>query len=139
MKIIDAENQILGRLASEIAKDVLNGEKVIVVNAEKAVISGNPKYIVEIYKEKMQRGDPYKGPFFPRMPDMILKRAVRGMLPIKKPRGREAFKNLMVFISVPEEFKDKEMEKYKKTENKLKSKFITLGKLSENLGTKKTW
>lgn len=139
MKLINAEDQVLGRLASEIAKELLNGEKIGIVNAEKAVISGNPKYTFESYKEKIERGDPYHGPFFPKMPDRILKRTVRGMLPIKKPRGRSAFKNLKVFISVPEEFKDKELKSYKNAENKLKSKFMTVGKLSEKLGAKILW
>ena len=43
--IIDASNLLLGRLASIIAKRLLSGEEIIVVNAEKAVISGNRENI----------------------------------------------------------------------------------------------
>lgn len=140
MIIYDATNQILGRLASKIAKDLLNGEKVFVVNCEKAVISGNPKKVLEIYLQKVQRGDPKKGPFFPRTPDGIFRRTVRGMLPWKKARGRKAYKNLRVFIGIPEELKGKE---FKKVENanaqKLKCKYIYLSELSTLLGAKKRW
>ena len=71
MIIYDAENQVLGRLASVIAKKLLNGETVFVVNSEKAVLAGNPKSKKEFYLAKIHRGDPFKGPFFPRYPDQI--------------------------------------------------------------------
>lgn len=136
---IDANNMIAGRLASRIAKELLKGEKVAVVNAEKAVLSGNPKHLIEIYTEKRERGDPYHGPFYPKEPDMILKRIVRGMIPRKKTRGRDAFKKLRVFISVPDEYKGKEFTGLKGTESNLKCKTMSLGVLAERLGAKKTW
>ncbi|MEM5883109.1 MAG: 50S ribosomal protein L13, partial [Candidatus Aenigmatarchaeota archaeon] len=91
--IIDAENQILGRVASKIAKKLLEGEKIIVVNCEKAVISGNPRYTIKKYLEKIERGDPKHGPFFPKTPDGIFRRTVRGMLCWDRAKGRKAFKN----------------------------------------------
>lgn len=140
MIIYDAENQILGRLASRIAKDLLRGEKVFVVNCEKAVISGNPKKISELYLQKIQRGDVKKGPFFPKTPDGIFRRTVRGMLPWKKAKGRKAFKNLKVFIGIPEELKGKEFKKFESADaKKLKCKFIYLSNLSTSLGVKKKW
>lgn len=140
MKIFDAENQILGRLSATVAKDLLTGEKVFVVNCEKSVLSGNPKYKLSRYLEKIQKGDVKKGPFFPKTPDGILRRTVRGMLPIKKPSGRNAFKNLRVFIGVPEELKNKKLEKVKSADSdKLKTKYITLEYLSTSLGAKKRW
>ncbi len=135
--VADAGNQIAGRLASVVAKKLLEGKKVLVVNAENAVISGNPKFIIKKYREKWERGDPYHGPFYPRIPDRMLKRIIRGMLPYKKTTGREAFKRLKVFISVPEEFKGKETKLT--DEQKLKGKSIKLGELSLKLGAKKTW
>jgi large subunit ribosomal protein L13 len=137
--IIDVENQILGRVASEIAKKLLEGEKVFVVNCEKAVISGNPKYTIKKYLEKIQRGDPKHGPFFPKTPDGIFRATVRGMLPWDRAKGRKAFKNLKVFIGIPEELKNKKFEKTGKDANKLKCKYITLEELSLALGAKKTW
>ncbi len=140
MKIYDAENQILGRLSASIAKQLLKEEKIFVVNCEKSVVSGNPKYTVSKYLQRVKRGDPIHGPFFPRTPDGIFRRAVRGMLPRKKPKGRNAFKNLRVFIGLPEEFKNKTLEKVKSADAiKLKIKYITLGDISVAIGAKKRW
>ncbi|MEM5853105.1 MAG: 50S ribosomal protein L13 [Candidatus Aenigmatarchaeota archaeon] len=140
MIIYDAENQILGRLCSRIAKDLLNGEKVFVVNCEKAVVSGNPKYIVKKYLEKIWRGDVKHGPFFPKTPDGIFRRTVRGMLPWKKAKGRKAYKNLKVFVGLPEEFRNKEFKKIEEADaSKLKTKFLTLEQISLAIGAKKRW
>lgn len=140
MIIYDAENQILGRLASVIAKQLLNGEKVFVVNCEKAVLSGRPKSKIDFYLKRRKIGDPLHGPFFPRQPDEIFRRTVRGMLPWHKPKGREAYKNLKVFIGIPEELKNKNFEKVENANaSKLKTKYITLEELSIALGAKKTW
>lgn len=140
MKTYNAENQILGRLSSVIAKELLKGEKVFVVNCEKAVMAGNPKYTISMYIERIHKGDIVHGPFFPKTPDGIFRRAVRGMLPRKKPRGRAAFKNLKVFIGLPEKFKNKDFEKIKaKDASKLKTKYITLGELATRIGAKKRW
>ncbi|MEM4524429.1 MAG: 50S ribosomal protein L13, partial [Archaeoglobaceae archaeon] len=79
--VINAEGHILGRLCSVIAKRLLMGERIVVVNAEKAVITGNKANIFERYKEKYDRGSKEKGPYFPRHPEKIFKRTVRGMLP----------------------------------------------------------
>ncbi len=135
--IIDAENHVLGRMASRIAKELLKGKKVIVINAEKAVVSGNPGYNIQVFREKISRGDPYHGPFYPRRPDDIVKRVVKGMLP-KKSRGREALKRLKVYVSIPEGLSGTP-KKIEEAENKLKCKYITLEKISESLGVKKTW
>ena len=140
MKIYDAENQILGRLSSVIAKELLNGEKVIIVNCEKAVVSGSPEFTIKKYLEKIQRGYPTKGPFFPKQPDGIFRRTVRGMLPWKKPKGRNVFRNLKVFIGVPDEFKNRKFEKLKDADaGKLKTKYISLGDISIAIGGKKRW
>jgi large subunit ribosomal protein L13 len=130
--MINAEDCIAGRLASLVAKRLLNGEEIRIVNAEKAVISGDPKVVFDIFKGKISRGDPYHGPFYPRRPDMVLKRMVRGMLP-KKPRGRDAYKRLKVFISIPEEFKNREFEIMERAKNDLECKFTTLEKLYEKM------
>jgi large subunit ribosomal protein L13 len=140
MKIYDAENQILGRLCSRIAKQLLKGEKIIVVNAEKAVISGKSEMIIEKYKKRREIGSPKHGPFISRYPDEIFRRAVRGMLPWHKPKGRKAFKNLRVFIGVPEDLKGEKFEKIEEANaNKLKTKFVTLEEIALALGAKKRW
>jgi large subunit ribosomal protein L13 len=142
MIIYDAEGQILGRLSSVIAKKLLAGEGVLVVNAEKAVLSGSKRATVEHYDKRMKRGDPFKGPFFPRTPDGIFRRAVRGMLPWKKASGKKAYKRMRVHIGIPDELKGKS-EKFEKTKvadsAKLRTKSITVGELSVALGMKKRW
>jgi large subunit ribosomal protein L13 len=140
MIIYNAENQILGRICTRIAKDLLSGEKVFVVNCEKAVIAGNPKYTKQKYLEKIWRGDVKHGPFFPKTPDGIFRRTVRGMLPWHKEKGKKAYKNLKVFIGLPDEFKGKELKKIEEADaSKLKTKFITLEELSLSIGAKKRW
>ncbi len=104
--IINAEGHILGRLCTFVAKKALLGEDVIVVNAEKAVISGNKDVIFRKELEKLKirnLGNPRKGPFHQKRPDRFVRRSIRGMLPWKKSRGREAFKRVMVYIGIPEE------------------------------------
>lgn len=136
--IVDASNCVLGRLASCVGKELIKGKKVAIINAERAIISGNPVYIRKDYKERVAKGDPYHGPFYPRRPDMIVKRVVRGMLP-KNTKGREALKKLKVYISVPESLKGKKAVRIGAAENKLKCKSTELGKLSDSLGATVTW
>jgi len=138
-RVIDASGHILGRLSSYIAKRLLEGEKIVVVNAEKAIITGSPENIFERYKEKYDRGSKEKGPYFPRHPERIFKRTVRGMLPWKSRRGREAFRRLRVFMGVPEPLKGKEFEKvdvalYEKVSKT--QKYVYLKDVSEYLGYK---
>ena len=96
--IVDAEGAILGRLATKIAKELLKGENITIINVEKIIITGNPDAIKKRFFEKRNKGDPKKGPFYPRQPDRLLKRVVRGMLPYKKEKGKKAFRRLKVFI-----------------------------------------
>jgi large subunit ribosomal protein L13 len=134
MTVINAEDCIAGRLASHVAKRLLKGEEIVIVNAEKAIVSGNPKAVEGFFAEKIKRGDPYHGPFYPKLPEKILRRIVRGMLPFGKPRGREAYRRLKVYRSVPEDFKGKGMETIGKAKGKLEHKFVYLGKVSEKFG-----
>lgn len=103
--IIDAKDTILGRLGSYAAKQVLLGNKVDVINCEEAVVSGRKHAILEDAIAKVHRKAPGKGPFFYRKPDMFVRRTIRGMLPFKIARGREAFKNLRCHTGVPENLK----------------------------------
>jgi large subunit ribosomal protein L13 len=138
MKIYDAENQILGRMSSVIAKQLLEGEKVVIVNCEKAVLSGNPKTKKEFYHHRVKRGDPIHGPFFPKQSYNIFRRTIRGMLPWDRTRGREAYKNLQVFTGVPEELKGRTFQKISEADaSKLKRKYITLGEISLAVGGKR--
>lgn len=133
--VIDASGAILGRLSTNIAKRLLDGEEIAVVNSEKAIISGKKTEVKKIYKQKRDVGTYRKGPFFPRMPDKIVKRTVRGMLPYQKPRGKEALKRLKCYIGVNEDLKDEEFENIKDSEKKPLD-YITLEELSRSLGAK---
>ncbi len=89
--VVDAERMVLGRLASEVSRRLKDGEDVHVVNSESAVVSGRPEEIYQRYREKREAGNRESGPFFPKAPERIVKRTVRGMLPDGSD-GRQAFK-----------------------------------------------
>jgi large subunit ribosomal protein L13 len=133
--LVNADGLILGRMSSLVAKKLLNGEKVIVVNAEKAVISGKKKSKVTEAKEFLEVGAPLRGPFHYRRPDKILRKTVRGMLPLKQPKGKNALKKLKVFISVPEDLKDQQMVTLEEAQAaKLKGPYFTLAELAKEIG-----
>src|SRR3989338_6403441 len=104
--IIDAKDTILGRLGSFVAKQVLRGNEVDVVNCEEAVVSGKKQALLSNYIRRIDRKAPGKGPYLYRRPDMFVRRTIRGMLPFKTSRGREAFKKIKCHIGVPPELKD---------------------------------
>ncbi len=141
-KYIDATNQIVGRLASHVAKLALLGYRVHIVNAEKAIVTGKKENVIEFFREKVERGDVYKGPFYPKRADRILKRIIRGMLPWSSWRGRLAYKRIKTYIGVPEEFKDKEFERFPDADvSKLEKSgrlywYVTLEEVSKALGAK---
>ena len=139
MKIYDGEGMILGRLATHIAKDALLGEEVKVVNCDKIVISG--KRINTVASEKQRRdrkGYPLKSAKFSRLPDRYVRRSIRGMLPWKQTRGKEAFKRIMCFIGVPAGLKGKEMISLERASyKKLPTlKHMTVGEVCKSLGGK---
>ena len=136
MEVIDAENCILGRLATEVVKKAKSGEEIIIINAEQAIISGKKKDIFKKYLERRQRGTPHHGPFFPSKPDQIVRRAIRGMVAYKTKEGKEAFKRINVFIGEPEKYKNSETKKIGKQADKLKCDFVFVHELSKFLGGK---
>lgn len=99
--IIDAKDTILGRLGSYAAKQALLGNKVDVINCEESVVSGRKHDILQQYARRIDRKAPGKGPYLYRRPDMFVRRTIRGMLPFKRARGRDAFKNIRCHIGVP--------------------------------------
>lgn len=105
--IIDATNLIVGRIGSFAAKKALLGEKVDIINCEKAIITGSKESVFAKYKRKQQMGTPRKGPFLLRLPDRFVRRIIKGMLPLDRARGKDAYKKVMCYIGAPEEFKGK--------------------------------
>jgi len=135
---IDATNQIAGRLSSKIAKLVLSGKRVVVVNAEKALISGSRTSVINQWKERLElasKVNPIYGPIHPRRPDNILRRMVRGMVPRKKPKGATAMKRLRVYIGVPPGMGESKMTKFEETTaTRPIPVYVTMGDLSKSLG-----
>ena len=133
--IIDAEGAVLGRLCTAVAKRLLNGEEIAVVQSEKAIVTGKKDMIKAQYKHEREVGTYRKGPFYPRMPDRILKRTIRGMIPYQEPHGRTAFKRLKCYIGVPKEFQGKPFEKITAAE-KHPADYMTLQEVAQFLGAK---
>jgi large subunit ribosomal protein L13 len=108
---------------------------MIIVNAEKAVISGKRTSHVREAKEFLEVGHRGQGPYHPRRPDQIIRRVIRGMLPWRKPKGRQAYKRLKVFIGVPNEIKDKNFETIPQADaKKLRCPYFTVGEFAEEIG-----
>lgn len=137
MVIIDGTNTILGRLASKIAKMLIQGNNVHLINAEKIIVSGSPKKIIDNYVQKRRlqhKGTPEYSPKWPRFPDLMVRRVIRGMLPFKKAKGKTAFKRLKVYIGKPD-IKG-EVIFLKEVLNKGLSHSISIGKMCQQLGAK---
>lgn len=109
--VVDAEGEILGRLASEIAKVIRGkhkpsftphvdcGDNVIVINADKVKLTGN-KLSDKVYVRYTgyPGGQRFVSPktLLEKHPERLIEKAVRGMLP-KNRLGRQLFKNLFVY------------------------------------------
>ncbi|MBI2575351.1 50S ribosomal protein L13 [Candidatus Woesearchaeota archaeon] len=136
--MVDASDAILGRLASVAAKKALLGEEVMVVNCEKAIITGKKKDIIAKHMQRFELGQSTQGPFFPKRPDMFVRRVIRGMVPRKKARGRAAFKRVRCFIGVPEGLGSQKLERVAEAGVRKAStvKFITVRELCRLIGGK---
>lgn len=134
MIIIDGADLIFGRVATQIAKKLLLGEEVHVVNSEKMVLSGNPDVIIQRYLTKRSlknKATPEFSPRWSKVPHLLVKRMIRGMLPWKTSRGRGAYKRLRVYSGNPKELKASKIEGAKF--NGI-SKHITVLQLCRRLG-----
>lgn len=138
VKIYDAENMVVGRLGTKVAKAAILGARVIVVNAEKAIITGDRRTLINEWKGKRNirtSYQPQKGPFHERRPDKMVRKMIRGMTAYPKPRGKEAYKRIHVFLGVPDEYADQEKIVLEKARYRsLTRKFITMADLSHELG-----
>mmetsp|Transcript_2805 Transcript_2805/g.4096 ORF Transcript_2805/g.4096 Transcript_2805/m.4096 type:complete len:201 (-) Transcript_2805:81-683(-) len=108
--IIDAREHLLGRLASVIAKELLAGQKVVVVRCDEIVISGSlvrnrVKYAQ--FRNKRMNTNPGKGPYHFKSPARMLWRTVRGMVHQKTARGQEAIGRLSTFEGIPHPYDKK--------------------------------
>lgn len=134
--IIDAEGMLVGRIATQAAREALHGKKVRVINAEKSIISGSKKFLVAEWSRRFLMGVPRKGPYIHRYPDRMLRRIIRGMLPYHQPRGRVAYENTMCYIGVPTELKGMHAVKVEKAAaSKLPTpRYMTMAELCKEIG-----
>jgi len=141
MPVVDATDLVLGRLASVVAKRLLKGEEIHIVNAEKALITGGRTALLIEYQTKRRMGSTAsrmrgKGPYYPRRADRIVHRVIRGMLPYQTPHGRAALKRLRVYIGVPAEVAGQPAERVEGASTVRTARFIRVGELSERLGAR---
>jgi large subunit ribosomal protein L13 len=138
--VVDATHCIAGRVCSHVSKLLLQGNRVAIVNAEKAMLSGNRYKTIESYKEYLGINsvtNPIHGPFHPRRPDTILSRMVRGMVPKRKPHGMSAFKRLRVYMGVPEGMKGAKIESFDDSRiTKPESYYISIAEVAKQIGWK---
>ncbi|PBP19292.1 60S ribosomal protein L13 [Diplocarpon rosae] len=141
---IDGKGHLLGRLASTVAKQLLNGQKIVVVRCEALNISGEffrAKLKYHAYLRKMTRYNPTRGgPFHFRAPSRIFYKTVRGMIPHKTARGAAAMERLKVFEGVPPPYdKVKRVvvpQALRVLRLKPGRKYCTVGRLSHEVGWK---
>merc|ERR1711970_568259 len=141
--VIDARGHLLGRLAATVAKTILQGQRVVILRCEGIVISGSfyrnkLKYLS--FLRKRHNTNPSRGPYHFRCPSKIFWRTVRGMLPHKLHRGKEALDRMKVFEGVPAPY-DKQKRLVvpsclKVLRLKQRRKFCVLGRLSHEVGWK---
>ena len=133
--VIDASGLILGRMVSMVAKRLLQGENIVIVNAEKSTLSGKRLSRIKEAREFLEVGHPGKGPFHPRRPDRIVQRTIRGMLPRRISKGQRALRRLRVYLGVPDEFRNAKMETLPQASaGKLKGPYFTLGEFAKEIG-----
>ncbi|RRJ28185.1 50S ribosomal protein L13 [Halocatena pleomorpha] len=136
--VVDARDCILGRVASTVANRALEGERVAVVNTERAVITGNDDDIMSVYEKRLDIGSD-RGPYYPKRPDRIFKRSIRGMLPYKRQGGRQAFENVRCYVGDPYEDEESEVLEDTSLDRLSNIKFVQLSDISERLGANVTW
>lgn len=137
--VIDATNHIAGRLSSHVAKLLLKGNRVSLVNCEKIMISGTRENTIKEYRDFLEINsiiNPKHGPVHYRRPDTMMKKMIRGMLPYeKKPSGIQAHKRLRTYIGSPKELKSFEKIQIEKAKiKKSASNYTTMGELGRVIG-----
>jgi large subunit ribosomal protein L13 len=138
--VIDATDCIAGRMCSHVSKLLLKGNRVLVVNSERAMLSGDRYKTIDLYKEYLEINsvtNPIHGPFHPRKPDTILTKMVRGMIPKTKTSGIEAFKRLRVYIGTPDQLRNTKRESFEDAKiTRSTSRYISVGEVARQIGWK---
>ncbi|GMH71185.1 hypothetical protein TL16_g12478, partial [Triparma laevis f. inornata] len=141
--IVDARDHLYGRLASVVAKELLAGQKVVVVRCDELVISGSlvrnrTKWAQ--FRKKHMNTNPRKGPFHFKAPAKMFWRTVRGMVNHMTDRGAAAIARLSTFEGIPHPY-DKQQRKVvtaalRVTRLKPNRNFTVIGDLAASVGWK---
>jgi len=137
MTVIDGTDVVFGRMASVAAKRALKGEEVHLINAERIILNGNPAQVIERYMERRRaknKADPERSPKWPKVPHFLVKRMIRGMLPWKTVRGKQAYRRIFVYTGNP---KDLKAEEFVAKKHDGISPHITVEKLCRMLGNQR--
>jgi large subunit ribosomal protein L13Ae len=142
--VIDGRGHLLGRLASYVAKDLLSGQRIVVVRCEEILKSAS------LFRSKMYRQETMgkhintnrrRGHKHWKAPSRIFWKVVRGMLPHKEAIGAAALGRLRVFEGIPFPYDHKKRmvvpDALKCLRMKPSRPFCNLGKLAEQTGWKK--
>ncbi len=136
--VVDGTNLIAGRLASHVAKLLLKGNRVSIVNCEEIMISGTRSNIIKEYRDFLEISSiihPEHGPYHPRRPDTIISRMIRGMLPRKKPSGLTAHKRLRAYIGTPKQLKSLKKTQFDKAKiTRSTANYTTMADLGRTIG-----
>ncbi|KAG2480786.1 MAG: 50S ribosomal protein L13 [Nitrosopumilaceae archaeon] len=136
--VVDGTNLIAGRLSSHVAKLLLKGNRVSIVNCEEIMLSGTRSNIIKEYKDFLKIASiihPDHGPFHPRRPDTIITRMIRGMLPRKKPSGITAHKRLRAYIGSPKQLKSLKKIQFDKAKiTRSTANYTTMAELGRTIG-----
>jgi large subunit ribosomal protein L13 len=137
--VVDATNHIAGRLSSHVAKLLLKGNRVTLVNCEKIMYSGTRDNLIAEYRAFLEINSiiNYKhGPVHQRRPDTVISKMIRGMLPYEgKASGVTAFKRLRAYIGSPKEVKPFEKIQFEKALiRKSAANYTTMGELCGVIG-----
>jgi large subunit ribosomal protein L13Ae len=108
--VVDAKGHLLGRTASYVAKQLEQGQRVVIVRCEHMLMSGShfrSKLKYMDFLRKRMSTNPKKGPIHQKAPSRIVWRVIRGMIPHKTPKGAAAMGRLKCFDGVPLSFNSK--------------------------------
>jgi large subunit ribosomal protein L13 len=135
---VDATGHVAGRLCSVVAAEILRGRRIVVLNAEKAVLSGKRETVIEEWKQRLELGskvNPIYGPLHPRRPDNIMWRMVRGMVPKTKPKGTLGLKRVRFYMGVPAKYSGVKLTKIDQAlATRPLPMYTTIAELAHNIG-----
>merc|ERR1740130_695553 len=139
--VIDGRGHLVGRLASKVAKEILRGQRVVVVRCELMNMSGSlfrKKLEWEEFLHKANNTNPRRQFKHYRSPSRMFWRIVRGMLPHKTPKGKAALQHIKVFEGIPCPYDQKKRmvvpEALKVLRMKAHRKFCVFGDLAQMAG-----